>query len=82
MEHRVASGFGLLHHWGYGTRGWLDGIGRTCEERVWIGESYGSTVDAIRLSFRQLRTTMADEATKVEWDLMAVAWEASISTKR
>ena len=82
IEHRVASGFGPLRHWGYGMRGWLDGIGRTCEERVWNGESYGPTVDAIRSSFRQLRTTMADEATKVEWDLMAVAWEASISTKR
>jgi len=82
MEHRVASGFGPLRHWGYGTRGWLDGIGRTCEQRVWEGESYGSTVDAIRLSFEQLRTTMADKATKVEWDSMAVVWEASISTKR
>ena len=82
MEHRVVSGFGPLRHWGYGTRGWLDGIGRTCEQRVWEGESYGSTVGAIRLSFEQLRTTMADKATKVEWDSMAVAWEASISTKR
>lgn len=82
MEYRVASGFGPLRHWGYGTRGWLDGIGRTCEQRVWEGESYGPAVDAIRLSFEQLRTTMADKVTKLEWDLMAVAWEASISIKR
>lgn len=82
MEHRVASGFGPVHHWGYGTRRWLDGIGKTCEQRVWEGGSYGSAVDSIRRSFEQLRSTMADEATKVEWDSMAVAWEASISTKR
>jgi hypothetical protein len=81
-EHRVASGFGPVRHWGYGTRGWFDGIGRTCEQRVWEGESYGSSVGIIRRLFEQLRTTMADEATKVEWDSMAVAWEASISTKR
>jgi hypothetical protein len=81
-EHRVTSGFGPVHHWGYGTRGWLDGIGKTCERRVWEGESYGSGVEAIRRSFEQLRTTMADGATKVEWDSMAVAWEASVSTKR
>ena len=82
MEHRVASGFGPVHLWGYGTRGWLDGIGRTCEHRLWEGESYGPSVSSIRWTFEQLRTTMADEATKVEWDSMAVAWEASISTKR
>ena len=82
MEHRVASGFGPLRHWGYGTRGWLDGTGRTCEERVWNGESYGPTVDAIRLSFRHLRTAMADKATRVEWDLMTVARETSISAER
>ncbi len=82
MEHQVASGFGPVHHWGYGTRRWLDGIGKACERRVWEGESYGSAVDSTRKSFEQLRATMADEATKVEWDSMAVAWEASISTKR
>ena len=82
MEHQVASGFGPVHHWGYGTRRWLDGIGKSCEQRVWEGESYGSAVDSIRKSFEQLRATIADEATKVEWDSMAVAWEASISTKR
>ena len=81
-EHRVVSGFGPVHHWGYGTRGWLDGIGRTCEQRVWEGESYGSSVGVIKSTFEQLRTTIADKATKVEWDSMAVAWEASISTKR
>ena len=82
MEHRVASGFGPLRQWGYGTWGWLDGIERTCKHRVWEGEFYGPSVDAIRSTFEQLRLTMADEPTKLEWDLMAVAWEASISTKR
>jgi NRDE-2, necessary for RNA interference len=81
-EHRVASGFGPVHHWGYGTRGWLEGVGKTCEQRMWEGCSYGPAVEAIRRTFEQLRATMADEATRVEWDSMGIAWEASISTKK